>query len=378
MPVFVLGGTVAMVANRPLPFGARSHDLLYSRCNARLYEELRSAHEQLERRTRGLDLLTHTAEVLQACVSQEEAFGIVERFGRRCFPEETGAVLITSASRNLVEVRAAWGGFSAVEWGVFKPEDCWALRRGRAHLVEDTETGLVCQHLPRPLPAASLCVPLMAQGDAMGVLYLSAPVGQGAARLGEEKQRLAQTVAEQFGLTLANLKLREALRNQSIRDPLTGLFNRRYMEETLERELRRAARSDHSVGVIMLDLDHFKSFNDTFGHEAGDVLLRAVGELLRSKVRGEDVACRYGGEEFVLILPEMSGETIVRRAEELREALKRLHVSHRNQSLGGITLSAGVAVFPKHGDNGESLVRVADEALYDAKAGGRDRVILAE
>jgi diguanylate cyclase (GGDEF)-like protein len=346
--------------------------------NARLYEELRVAHEQLERRTRGLDLLTHTAEVLQACVSQEEAFGIVERFGKQCFPEEGGAVFITSASRNLVEVRAAWGSFSAVAWGVFKPEDCWALRRGRAHLVTDTETGLLCQHLPRPLPAASLCVPLMAQGDALGVLYLSAPAGSGPARLGEEKQRLAQTVAEQFGLTLANLKLREALRNQSIRDPLTGLFNRRYMEETLERELRRVARSEHSLGVVMLDLDHFKTFNDTFGHEAGDALLRAFGELLRLKVRGEDVACRYGGEEFVLILPDMSAELVARRADELREAIKRLQVSHRSQSLGGVTLSAGVAVYPGHGENGESLVRAADMAMYRAKNAGRDRVIVAE
>jgi diguanylate cyclase (GGDEF)-like protein len=347
--------------------------------NARLYEELRVAHEQLERRTRGLDLLTHTAEVLQACVSQEEAFGIVERFGKQCFPEEGGAVFITSASRNLVEVRAAWGAFSAAAWGVFKPEDCWALRRGRAHLVADTETGLLCQHLPRPLPTASLCVPLMAQGDALGVLYLSAPAGAAdSGRLGEEKQRLAQTVAEQFGLTLANLKLREALRNQSIRDPLTGLFNRRYMEETLERELRRVSRSEHPLGVVMLDLDHFKTFNDTFGHEAGDALLRAFGELLRLKVRGEDVVCRYGGEEFVLILPEMGAELVAGRAEELREAIKRLQVSHRNQSLGGVTLSAGVAVYPGHGENGEGLVRAADMAMYRAKNSGRDRVMLAE
>jgi diguanylate cyclase (GGDEF)-like protein len=345
--------------------------------NASLYEERRATNEQLQRRTRGLDLLTTAAEVLQACVSQEEAFAVVERFGRRCFPEESGAVFIISASRNLVEVRAAWNGFPASECGVFTPEDCWALRRGRPHLVDDTDAGLLCKHLPHPRPAASLCVPLMAQGEAQGVLHLA--VSEGApASLSGEKERLALTVAEQFGLTLANLKLREALRSQSIRDPLTGLFNRRYMEETLDRELRRASRGGQPLGVVMIDLDHFKNFNDSYGHEAGDAVLRAFGELLRTKVRGEDVACRYGGEEFVLILPDIPWEASVHRTEELREALKRLQVPYRNQSLGGITLSAGLAAFPKHGETGENLIHIADMALYRAKAAGRDRVVFAD
>jgi diguanylate cyclase (GGDEF)-like protein len=346
--------------------------------NARLFEQLRLAHARLEDRTRDLDLLTRMAEVLQACVTEEEAYTVVGRFGGQFFTAESGAVFITSASRNLVEARAMWGACGA-DWAMFKPEDCWALRRGRAHLVDDTRSGLLCQHLAARAPSAYLCIPLMAQGESLGVLHLSTGTEAECPPSGwtEAKQRLAQTIAEQLGLAVANLKLRDTLRNQSIRDPLTGLFNRRYMEETLEREVRRAERGHHQVGVMMLDIDHFKEFNDTFGHEAGDVLLRDFGRLLRANMRGEDVACRYGGEEFVLILPEASPEAALRRGEQLREAVKRLYVSHRGQLIGGVSTSLGLACFPDHGANGEALLHSADAALYMAKNAGRDRVMVA-
>jgi diguanylate cyclase (GGDEF)-like protein len=194
----------------------------------------------------------------------------------------------------------------------------------------------------------------------------------------ESKQRLAAAVAEQIAMALANLNLRETLRHQSIRDSLTGLFNRRYMEETLERELHRGKRKGAPVGIIMLDLDHFKMFNDTFGHLAGDALLRAVGEFLQARVRGEDIVCRHGGEEFAVILPEASLESTRQRAEHLRDGVKILEVQHRGQSLGTITLSAGVAAFPDHGATAEVVLREADAALYRAKADGRDRVVVAQ
>jgi len=345
--------------------------------NARLFEELRVAHARLEDRTRELDLLTRMAEVLQACVSEEEAYTVVGRFAGQFFPQESGSVSITSASRNLVESRAAWG--QVEESCVFKPEDCWALRRGRAHLVEDTSAGLLCQHLPSDAPSAYLCIPLVAQGESLGVLHLATSASRTARAEGwtESRHRLAQTIAEQLGLAVANLKLRDTLRNQSIRDPLTSLFNRRYMEETLERELRRAERGRHQVAVIMLDLDHFKEFNDTFGHEAGDVLLRDLARLLKSSMRSEDVACRYGGEEFVLILPETSPEVALRRGEQLREAVKRMYVSHRGQLIGGVSMSLGAACFPDNGSTGGALLQAADAALYAAKNSGRDRVIVA-
>ena len=184
------------------------------------------------------------------------------------------------------------------------------------------------------------------------------------------------TVAEHIALALANLKLRETLRSQSIRDPLTGLFNRRYMEESLEREMRRASRGRHPVGIIMLDLDHFKKFNDSYGHDAGDALLRIVGNTLQRSIRAEDIACRYGGEEFTLILPEASLIDAAQRAESIRESIRNLNIQHRRQQLGGVTVSAGVAIFPDHGPTGDAVLRAADAALYQAKARGRDRVAI--
>jgi len=156
------------------------------------------------------------------------------------------------------------------------------------------------------VPPRYLCVPMMALGEALGVLHLRAETAADTGNLGETAQavaaslnearrRLAAAVAEHTAMALANLSLRETLRHQSIRDPLTSLFNRRYFEESLEREIRRAQRRGTPLGVVMLDLDRFKGFNDSFGQEAGDVLLRSFGELLRCKLRGEDVPCRYGG-----------------------------------------------------------------------------------
>ncbi len=167
------------------------------------------------------------------------------------------------------------------------------------------------------------------------------------------------------------------LREQSVRDLLTGLFNRRYMEETLDRELSRAARKQLPLGIIMLDIDHFKQYNDTYGHAGGDELLRLVGIFLKEHNRLADVACRYGGEEFILIMPEASLEVTRERAEYMCEEIKNLHVPFQEQILEAVTISIGVAVFPMNGSNREAILRAADAALYQAKDAGRDRVIVA-
>jgi diguanylate cyclase (GGDEF)-like protein len=217
-------------------------------------------------------------------------------------------------------------------------------------------------------------MPMMAHGEALGVLYIAQSRAGGFT---EAKQQVARTVAEQISLALANLQLQETLRTQSIRDPLTGLFNRRYMEASLEREMHRSLRRSHPLSIIMLDIDHFKRFNDTFGHDAGDALLSEFGRFLATQVRGEDIACRYGGEEFMLILPDASVEVAAQRAERLREAARQINVQHRRQTLEAITISIGVASVPNHAADGEELMRAADTALYAAKRQGRDRVVVA-
>ncbi len=337
--------------------------------------------ERLATWTREVTLLSQMSDLLQACSTTEEAYAAIGKFAAELFPAEAGGVFMLSPSGNLAERVVIWGKDEQSDrWAVFTPEECWALRRGRVYLVEDTRSAVLCKHVGNPLPIAYTCIPLVAHGEALGVLYLQSQTGsKGAARLRDEgTQRLARTMAEQISLALANIRLRETLRRQSIRDPLTGLFNRRYMEETLERELRRGQRGGCPMGVIMGDLDHFKHFNDSFGHDAGDVLLRELGHLMQTTFRTEDIVCRYGGEEFALILPEASLEETHQRAEHLREAAKRLRVIHRGQVLGPVTLSLGVAAYPEHGAVGEALLRSADAALYRAKAEGRDRVKVAE
>lgn len=188
------------------------------------------------------------------------------------------------------------------------------------------------------------------------------------------RQRDLKQIAHQKAL----LEKSEAkLREQSIRDHLTGLYNRRYLDETLAREIRRAEREAFPVGIIMLDLDHFKRLNDTFGHAAGDVVLHEIGVLLKGKIRYADIVCRYGGEEFVVVMPGASLQITVQRAEDLREEVSQLDLQYDNHNLGKITISAGVAIFPNHGATAEAVLQCADSALYAAKHAGRDRVVVA-
>jgi diguanylate cyclase (GGDEF)-like protein len=262
---------------------------------------------------------------------------------------------------------------------VFKPQDCWGLRRGQPYEFHAGEFNQVCYHFPDPPPQAYVCMPLMAQSEMLGMFHLqmTEPVSTTEAFFSKAQLRLVQTLADSASLALASLRLREKLSQQSIRDPLTNLFNRRYLEESIERELHRAARSKYPVGVIMLDLDHFKLFNDTFGHEAGDTVLREIGSFLSQHIRGGDIACRYGGEEFTLVLPEASLDIARQRAEQVCEDVRHLQVQNHDQSLGTITFSCGVAIFPDHGSSFQSVLQAADAALYRAKRDGRDRVAVS-
>jgi diguanylate cyclase (GGDEF)-like protein/PAS domain S-box-containing protein len=331
------------------------------------------AHD-LERHNHEIMLLSDMSDLLQTCRTDSEAAAVIEQMMPLLFPGISGALYTIAASRTHGEAVAIWGSLAAQR--ACDPEECWALRRGKMHLVEDIASGhaLVCKHLSSPLPQSTFCVPMMAQGETIGMLHLC----RERSGFPEAVQQLAVTVAENISLALANMRLRETLRHQAIRDPLTGLYNRRYMEESLDREIRRATRHHMTLGVVMLDLDHFKRFNDTFGHAAGDMLLRELGSVLKMHLRGEDIACRYGGEEFTLIILDANLDTVVGRAEQIRDAVTHLSVLYRGQTLDTVSISMGVALFPTNGTTGEALVRVADQALYQAKAAGRDCVVVAQ
>lgn len=223
---------------------------------------------------------------------------------------------------------------------------------------------------------------MVAQGNTVGVLHLEFESAElrhdsDSESLQDSRQRLAVSAASQIALSLASLQLRETLREQSIRDPLTGLFNRRFLEESFERELLTASRKKQSVAVLFLDLDHFKRFNDTFGHAAGDMVLQSLADLFRNFFRASDICCRYGGEEFAILLPESSAHDAAIRADALRSEVKHLRLQFRKELLGPLTLSVGVAAFPEHGSSSAELLKIADQCLYESKARGRDVVTVA-
>jgi diguanylate cyclase (GGDEF)-like protein/PAS domain S-box-containing protein len=325
----------------------------------------------LETRNREVGLLHSMGDLLQSCVSLDETGDVLRHYVPLLLPAASGALYTLSPSQNALEALTTWGPEPTA--AVLASDECWAFRRGRVHAVERGAAAAICAHASGA--ATSICVPMMAQGDILGLLHL---VAQEDGVLGDEARvQLATTVAERVALALANFRLRETLRNQSIRDPLTGLFNRRYLEETLDRELLRASRSGLPLSVLMVDVDHFKRFNDTLGHPAGDAMLVAVARLLCDRLRSEDVVCRYGGEEFVVVLPEADLETAQARAEQLRAAARQLSVSSAGRHLPPVTLSLGVASYRNHGDTRSAVLTAADAALYRAKHQGRDQVVVA-
>jgi diguanylate cyclase (GGDEF)-like protein/PAS domain S-box-containing protein len=334
--------------------------------NERMMEELRKRSERAT-------LLAKMGELLQSCTSLDEVFAAALGFAPRIFPVARGAMALLNTERSLAEVIGSWADCH-LPMKEFETTECWALRTGHPHLVSAGDSTARCPHAAG-VKHMYLCIPILAQGETLGILHLQAT--DDAPQLNASELSLKTTFAAQVGLSIANIKLREALRTQSVRDALTGLYNRRYLEETLEREIRRAARAELSLGILMLDLDHFKTFNDTYGHDAGDVVLRETAASLTKGIRAEDFVCRYGGEEFVVILPTADPETARARAERLRSKIRELTIMYQGKSLGMVTISVGVAAFPAHGMSPKELMAAADAALYEAKRGGRDQVVAA-
>ncbi|MDG9922693.1 MULTISPECIES: diguanylate cyclase [unclassified Pseudomonas] len=334
-----------------------------------LSEQLSSGMQRLELRNREISLLSRMAGALHSINSFDECYGIIGRFAGQLFPQNAGSLTLYHPSRDVLESVAHWGDWPQ-DMDLFEPHSCWAIRRGQSHQVQDPGKDLLCPHLHGTALAEQgyLCVPLMAQGEPLGVLTLG---GNKAADL-----ELAEAFAEQVSLGVSNLSLRESLRQQSLVDALTGLHNRRFLDETLRRELLRASRKQSPVAVVLLDVDHFKRFNDTFGHEAGDLVLRHLAMEMKRSVRTSDLACRYGGEEFCLVMPEISREDAIERCESLRLAVSRLQVRYGGQPLGPINISLGLAWFPLDGEQMDALLHAADLALYQAKRGGRNRLCI--
>jgi diguanylate cyclase (GGDEF)-like protein/PAS domain S-box-containing protein len=345
----------------------------------RANKTLTSMVKKLEEQRKQSAILTEMRDMLQACSTMGETAPIIMGYIKKLFPNSQGALFLLSNSRSDLESIITWGGFPKdAENHVFTPDACWGLRRGRAHVVEDIEIGPICPHLKHVPTSSYVCLPLMAKGDILGLLHLvvNANINHSDTESDmTDLKEMATVLTEYLSISLANVKLSENLAMQSIQDPQTGLYNRRFMEESLQREILRAARKQTQIGLIMADLDHFKKFNDVYGHAAGDKIISLVGKLMRDSFRGSDIACRYGGEEFLVILPESSLEDTINRADFLREEVKKIELVFQGQVLGAISASMGVASYPIHGTKIDELLRMADVALYKAKQAGRDRVV---
>ena len=358
--------------------------LLRDALHRRRYEErlsetndkLAGTIRALERQARESELLTAARDELQLCVSSHQAQQSSVRYFAQLLPGTTGGICLINNSRQTVEVGATWNRLNTLFDG-FALDACCGLRSGRMRWRKSGQSEVHCTHFSGTPPENYLCLPLAAHGETLGIVYVEC-ASTGIAAMVDANLGALQQLVELASIGIAGLNLRSKLELQSIRDSLTNLFNRHFMEIALDREVRRAMRHRNPLALLMLDIDHFKEFNDTYGHEAGDVVLREVAETMRQAIRSEDIVCRYGGEEFVVLLPEVTTEDALARAESIRHLVSEIRVHFRGEALRDVTISIGVGMYPSNADSSEQLLRVADRALYEAKHQGRNRVVLLE
>lgn len=331
------------------------------------------AFEDVERASNETKLISNLGDYLRGCLNEDEAYEIVQNNMPILFPDTYGSIALFKNSRNALLQAASWGEPPAEVKTEFEPDSCWSLRQGRMHYSKHDGSVPVCEHLKGlNASAVSVCLPMQAQGETSGQIVIGS---KNNSEFTPHQLTVMRAVGEQISLALANLNLQKILKEQSIKDPLTKLFNRRYLEETLERETIRANRNKQPLCVLMMDIDHFKKVNDTYGHDAGDAVLVAFAGMLSHKLRKDDIVCRLGGEEFIAIMPAASLDHAKIRAEEINESTRKMKVVFKGKVIP-VTVSIGIAQFPEHGDSKEELMANADSALYSAKQTGRNKFVV--
>ena len=342
-------------------------------------QQLKHMVVKLKRREEELTTIGKMAEFFQVCTTEKEILRIISENMESLFPVESGTVYLLNNEKKTLSNVYSWGGGS-LSSDMFKVNECWALKKGQIYELRAGESTLYCGHNKSTDTQSHdfLCIPIATSHRQLGLLYLqfSLPAaGREEQRTGiEPLLELGRTVAEHIALTLSNVRMQEKLKEMAIQDHLTGLYNRRYMQENLEREIHLAARNKKPIGLILIDIDHFKSINDEYGHSAGDQVLKTLAELLSSNVRKGDICCRYGGEEFLFVLQNSSYADTFALAESLRKQVKKMDIIYDNQHIGNLTISLGVAVYPEQANTYAALIKAADSAMYRAKHKGRDHV----
>ncbi len=391
----LLSGRVVSITARPLAGGGHVVTLT-DVTNARMLvsdlDAAKRAAEEAESKTKKalafekkrqnqMQMLSLLGEWLQSCKSLKELYEIVSAHMRKLLPGSSGELYIYSNSRDVLDGACSWNETAPLDH--IHADDCWSLRRGRSYAFGLGDVEFVCGHVAeQPWDATGkgyFCIPIIAHGDTVGLLHVKlthehmGSCGNDVSPL-MEMRALAIQCAEQISLAVANVKLRDQLRDQSIRDALTGLYNRRYLLEGMRREIGRATKSSKPLSIISFDADHFKLFNDNHGHDAGDAVLRSLGDLMRKMFDGDEINCRFGGEEFVVLLPDTDKEGARFKAEELRAACEAMVIRYGDHNLPRVTISMGIAALPGDGSDPQTLLSAADAALYRAKAEGRNKV----
>lgn len=338
------------------------------------YEKQALGMKKLQVKNQQITLLVDMSDILLAAKSQEELGKALIKYAAELLSFSQGDLFIMHPSKNYLEKVASWGA-SNHQKTLFSPDQCWGIRLGHAYYVDNSQKKLICEHIELDGNSDStlICVPLMAQNDIYGLLYME--VLEKSFVLDADLQLIINAFTELTALALANVRLRENLHYQSIRDPLTRLYNRRYLDDALYKQIYHAEHSKTSFAILMLDLDHFKKVNDIFGHDAGDAVLKGIGEVFEGTIKIGDVAARYGGEEFIVMLQDVDLEKAKARAEDIRLAVSKLQIKYGIQHIGPVTLSIGIAIYPSDQRDKDELIELADKALYVAKKSGRNKIV---
>lgn len=375
------------------------------------HKELEETITRLNKYNNEIIILDELSNFIQACSNLDEVLKVTSLHLIKLIPTCSGRIHLFNSSRNKLISEYSWGD-TIHSKEVFNPEDCWALKRGTLHSTLN-KSEVNCNHIDSSKCIKDLihvCVPLHSQSDIIGLLYIEDEIlksnshslvennhSEDNLKDKERFKTLISSVSERLSLAISNIKLKERLRNESIRDPLTGLFNRRYLNYYLESQIGTSIRKSYSIGFILIDIDNFKSFNDNYGHQTGDIVIQKVSKVLTSNVRDADIVCRYGGEEILIVLPEINLKNLYQKAEALRELISTIdltfltptnYISHHN--IDNITVSVGVDLFSPISNNHldknslnnlrdiEPLllaIQNADLALYQAKREGKNKVV---
>jgi diguanylate cyclase (GGDEF)-like protein/PAS domain S-box-containing protein len=350
--------------------------------------QLRAKHEQTlrdeKKRKDERRLLSQISEWLYSSKSLDELLSVIKKSLGTLMPEMAGQLFVYSNSRDVLDLLTSWG--RPQDQSHMDVDDCWSLRRGRAYSYGTKAIEFSCQHVAKDaVETPYFCLPIIAHGQTNGLLHLRFKpqvfVDMGPEERAEflrQRWQLALICAEQISLALANVQLRQELLDQSVRDPLTNLWNRRWLLEAAHKEIKKSERTGEPFSILSLDVDNFKKFNDHHGHDAGDMVLRAIGGAMLEFFTTDTAACRIGGEEFVVLCSNLNAEEAAFLADQFRQKISEITVNYGGTNLPTVTVSIGVASYPKNAMQLVDLLNVADQAMYRAKDGGRDQIIVYE